>query len=153
MNEVVLYLDEAAGDAVAAAATFLEERGATIGDRSPLSVAFEDGAQIAAVPVQLKPGWCRVWVSTWGSAEAVRLANEYVSGNRERSRRVEQEVKALEASVYSEGAWPEYEARLRRSLPELGAAEMEARITALKRRWLALGKKASASPEEHLSAQ
>ncbi len=152
MSEVILYLDEPAADAVTEAASFLEARGAAIGDRSPLSVAFGDGAQIAAVPVQLSPAWCRVWVTTWGSSETVRLADEYVSRHRQRSRRIEQEIKKLEAGVYSESAWPEYEARLRRSLPGLEPAELEEKIATLKRRWMALGKKASASPEEHLSA-
>ncbi|HEU5316599.1 MAG TPA: hypothetical protein VFX49_10850 [Chloroflexota bacterium] len=152
MKEVVVFLDLPAGDAVALAASFLAERGVPVTDRAPLSVAFAAG-QFAAVPVQLKPEWCRVWATAWGDGEAEHLVDEFAARHRERSRVAEAQVKAIEADVYSEASWPAYEQRLRASLSGgAGVEEVEAKIAAVKKRWLALGKRAGAAPEEHLSA-
>jgi hypothetical protein len=82
----------------------------------------------------------------------LRLVDDYVALYQERSRRVEAEVRAIESGVYSEASWPEYEARLRRSLSRADPAVLDARVAALKQRWLALGKRAAAAPEDHLSA-
>jgi hypothetical protein len=152
VKEVVVFLDEPAEAAIQGATRFLEEHGVEITDRGPLSVAFAGAGQLAAVPVQLRPEWCRVWATAWGSEAALALVDEYAALHRERSGRVEAQVKAQEASVYSEASWPEYEARLRKSLSGTDEVAVEAKIAAFKQRWLALGRKASAAPEEHLSA-
>ena len=151
MKEIVVFFDVSAPDAVELAAGFLAERAVPVTDRGPLSVAFASG-QLAAVPVQLKPEWCRVWATAWGEGDAARLVDEFATRYRERSREVESRVKAIEADVYSEASWPAYEARLRASLSGGAAEEVEAKIAAFKKRWLALGKRAGAAPEEHLSA-
>ena len=112
-------------------------------------------AQVAAVPVQLRPEWCRAWVTAHDSGRIAEVASAFVDAHRERSRRVEAEVRALETDVYSEASWPAYEATLRASLQRNGTsgADLEAKITAFKQRWLALGRRAAkAPPEEHLSA-
>ena len=152
MKEVVVFLDEPAEEAIRAATRFLEERGVEITDRGPLSVAFAGAGQLAAVPVQLRPEWCRVWATAWGGQAALEVVDEYAALHRERSRRVEAQVWEQEASVYSEASWPQYEARLRKSLSGTDAAAVETKIAVFKQRWLALGKRASAAPEEHLSA-
>ena len=154
MKEVVVFLDEPAERAIESAATFLAERGAVVTDRSPLSVAFAGAGQLAAVPVQLRPAWCRVWATAWESEAALAHVDAYVAAQRERSRRIEGEVKALEAGVYSEASWPAYAERLRASLRHSGTAEndVESEVAAFKERWLALGRRAAAAPEEHLSA-
>ena len=154
MKEVVVFLDEPGERAIDAAAEFLASRGVTITDRSTLSVAFAGAGQLAAVPVQLRPAWCRVWATAWDSDAAVAHVDAYVEAQRERSRRVEAEVKALEAEVYSEASWPAYAARLRASLSSAGTTEeaIERKLAALKERWMALGRRAAAAPEEHLSA-
>ena len=154
MREIVVFLDQPAEAAVSEAAAFLTGRGAEITDRGPLSVAFAGAGQIAAVPVQLRPEWCRVWATAWDSEDAIGHVEAYAAAHRERSRRVEAEVKALEAGVYSEASWPAYAERLRRSLSTAGTSEeeIERRLVVLKQRWTALGRKAAAAPEEHLSA-
>lgn len=154
MKEVVVFLDETAESAIHTAASFLASRGAEITDRSPLSVAFAGSGQLAAVPVQLRPEWCRVWATAWDSEAAFSHIDAYVAAERERSRRVEAEVKALEAGVYSEASWPVYAEKLRASLRCAGTADedVEQKVAAFKQRWLSLGRRAAASPEEHLSA-
>jgi hypothetical protein len=154
VREIVVFLDDSAENAVGAAAEFLAARGAQITDRAALSVAFAGSGQIAAVPVQLRPTWCRVWATAWDSEHAIAHVEAYAAAHREQSRRVEAEVKALEAGVYSEASWPEYAERLRRSLRGAGTTdeEIERRLGALKERWMALGRRAAAAPEEHLSA-
>ena len=154
MKEVVVFLDEPAERAVSAAGAFLAARGAELTDRAPLSVAFAGAGQIAAVPVQLKPEWCRVWATAWDSDTAIAHVEAYAAAQRERSRRVEAQVKALEAGVYSEASWPAYAEKLRASLRTAGASEqdVEQKVAAFKQRWMALGRRAAAAPEEHLSA-
>ena len=112
-------------------------------------------AQVAAVPIQLKPEWCRAWVTAHDEGRIAAAAAAFVDSQRERSRRVEAEVRALETDVYSEASWPAYEATLRASLQRNGTDEaaLETKIAAFKQRWLALGRRAAkAPPEEHLSA-
>lgn len=154
MKEVVVFRDEGAESAIRGAESFLVSRGAEITDRSALSVAFAGSGQLAAVPVQLRPDWCRVWVTAWDSEAAFAHVEAYVAAHRERSRRVEAEVKALEAGVYSEASWPTYAEKLRASLRHAGSGDevVEQKVAAFKQRWLALGRRAAASPEEHLSA-
>jgi hypothetical protein len=152
LKETVIFLDAPAAAAVDLAAEFLAARGAQITDRGPLSVAFAGAGQFAAVPVQLRPEWCRVWATAWGSEKSLELIEEFVALHRERSRVIESQVRALEADVYSEASWPPYEARLRHSLKGGTPDEVEAKIAEFKKRWLALGKRAVAAPEEHLSA-
>ncbi|HET7771023.1 MAG TPA: hypothetical protein VFN74_19780 [Chloroflexota bacterium] len=154
MREVVVFLDEPAEVAVGAAVEFLAERGAELTGRTPLSVAFAGAGQIAAVPVQLKPEWCRVWATAWDSTIAIEHIEAYAAAQRERSRRVEAQVKALESGVYSEASWPAYAERLRASLRSAGTSDedVERKVSAFKQRWVALGRRAAAAPEEHLSA-
>jgi hypothetical protein len=142
----------------------MSEPALRIGGGTPGAGELPPGTgQLAAVPVQLKPEWCRVWVTTHdahqGGAGADTVgdtAGEFVERERERSRRVEAQVRALEADVYGEAAWPAREAQLRAALGGSGtsAAEVDAKVEAFKQRWLALGRKAAKSgPEEqHLSA-
>lgn len=151
MKEIVVFFDVPAPAAVEIAESFLTARSIDVTDRAALSVAFTAG-QFAAVPVQLKPEWCRVWATAWGDAGALGLVDEFAALHRDRSRQVEQAVKALEAGVYSEESWPVYEARLRDSLSGAGADDVETKIAAFKKRWLALGKRVKSAPEEHLSA-
>ena len=111
--------------------------------------------QIAAVPVQLRPEWCRVWVTAHEGGDAAAAAAELVERERERSRRVEAQVRALETDVYDEAAWPAREVQLRAALSGTGAAaaDVDSKIAAFKVRWLALGRKATrGGSEEHLSA-
>ena len=70
MREILLFFDRPAEQVIAAAAAFLAQRGVRVAHRTAYSVAFvaasgsgTGGGQFAAVPVQLKPEWCRVWVS------------------------------------------------------------------------------------------
>ena len=173
MPEALLYFDQPAEAVIDAAARFLAQRGVTITHRSPYSVAFagppgtagteagepaETGAallppnsgQMAAVPVQLKPTWCRVWVTVHGQGEAVAAAAAFVAEHQAGSRRVAAAVQELERGVYDEARWPGVEAQLRASLAKQGAdqAAVEARVAAVKRRWLALARKAAAAPPE-----
>jgi hypothetical protein len=154
MKEVVVFLDEPAESAIRTAADFLAARGAEITDRTLLSVAFAGAGQLAAVPVQLRPEWCRVWATAWESEAAAAHVDSYVAAQRDRSRRVEAEVKALEAGVYSEASWPAYAAKLRASLISAGTSDeaIERKLAAFKQRWMALGRRAAVAPEEHLSA-
>lgn len=149
-----MYLDEPAEVAIDGAARYLADRGVDITGRAPLSVSFAGSGQLAAVPVQLRPEWCRVWATAWDSETAVAHVEAYAAAQRARSRRVEAEVKSLEAGVYSEANWPVYAERLRRSLRGAGTSdeEIERRLAAFKERWTALGRRAAAAPEEHLSA-
>src|SRR3712207_5425780 len=77
VREVLIFFDRPAEQVVAAAAEFLARPGVRISHLSAYSVAFvaadgqaDDGGQVAAVPVQLKPDWCRVWVSIGGAGVA-----------------------------------------------------------------------------------
>lgn len=185
MREVVVFLDEPAPRAIARAAAFLRQHGVSLLHQSSHSLSFTgagaasecpasparaqdsgtraaspgtlaaDTGQIAAVPVQLRPEWCRVWVTVAGEGAAARAAGAYVDMQQERSRRVEAEVKALERDVYSEARWPDYEASLRASLQQHGAdaGAIDAKIATFKQRWLALGRRArAAGPEDGRSA-
>jgi hypothetical protein len=106
--------------------------------------------QIAAVPIQRRPEWSRVWVTVNDTGAAATAAAAYVEVHRERSRRVERAVQQLERDIYDEAQWPAYEATLRASLQQhgVGADAIEARIAAFKRRWSALGRKAASAPPE-----
>jgi hypothetical protein len=168
MPELVLFLDEPAVAAIEGAAAFLAEHHLTITHRTAYSVAFAETAaaggaapagatplpagsgQLAAVPVQLRPEWCRLWVTVHDTGRAAAVAAAYVEAQRERSRRVEAAVQALEAAVYAESSWPAYEANLRAALQRQGEAPdaVAARIAAFKRRWQALGRRAAQSPPE-----
>lgn len=111
--------------------------------------------QVAAVPVQLRPEWCRVWVSTGGQGTATAAAEAFVAAHRDRSLRVAAAVQELEAGIYSEARWPAYEQTLRASLVKQGLPDqaVQEKVAAFKRRWLALGRKAAkAPPEEPQSA-
>ncbi|HEV2122071.1 MAG TPA: hypothetical protein VGW38_04750 [Chloroflexota bacterium] len=111
--------------------------------------------QIAAVPIQLRPEWTRLWVTAHEHGAAARGAQAYIEAHRERSRRIESAVAALERAIYDDAQWPAYEAKLRESLERHGGdpAAIEAKIASFKQRWQALGHKAAkALPEEHLSA-
>jgi hypothetical protein len=112
-------------------------------------VAFQGAGQFAAVPVQLKPEWCRLWVTVTGG-DAAAVADAFVALHRTASRRVQQAVQQLESSVYDEARWPAYEAQLRASLASQGTdqATTDAKVAAFKQRWLALGRKAAAAPPE-----
>lgn len=150
MRETLLFFDRPAAAVVAAAADFLAARGVQITHRSPYSVAFAAAGQVAAVPVQLRPAWCRVWVSVDERGSAAPAAEAFIDLYREVSRRVQQAVQELERGVYDETAWPAYEAQLRASLARQGAdpAAVDAKVAAFKQRWLALGRKAAAAPPE-----
>ncbi len=154
MREVTLFFDRPAEQVIGEAAAWLEQRHLSISHRTPFSVAFTDhggtGGQLAAVPVQLRPEWCRVWLTVEGDGPASTDADAYVSEHRNDSRRVATDVQRLEASVYAEDRWPAYEAQLRASLSGSGgeAAAIDAKVAAFRQRWLALGRKAAASPPE-----
>lgn len=178
VQESVLLLDEPAGAAILAACEFLRQQGLLVTHQSAYSVAFAavDGArsptldgegspsagqvqpqppyvgagQIASVPVQVRPEWCRVWVTVNGHGAVVAVAEAYVAMQRERSARVAVAVQELERGVYDESRWPAYAATLRATLQRQGlvGAVLEAKLTAWKKRWLALGRKAAASPED-----
>ncbi|HEX2037780.1 MAG TPA: hypothetical protein VHS99_26720 [Chloroflexota bacterium] len=174
MRQTVLLLDQTAESAIASAASFLAARGVPLTHRSPYSVAFGAPApagaatraeipqspadallppgtgQIAAVPVQLKPEWSRVWVTVEGDGPAIDAASAYIKLQQARSERVGAQVQALEQGIYDESRWPAYEATLRANLArqQLSPEALEARIAAFKRRWLALGRKAAAQGQE-----
>ena len=180
MRETVLLLDEPAEAAVASAAQFLRAQGMALLHQQRYSVSFGQGAgegaspgetgrtgrvggesagegylapgtgQIAAVPVQLNPEWCRLWVTVSGAGAAAGAAAAYVAQQQERSQRVEAAVRQLESGIYSEARWPAYEATLRANLMRQGidSAEVDAKVAAFKKRWLALGRKASQAPPE-----
>ena len=156
MRETILLLDESAESAIAAVATFLRRQGLRLTVQTPYSVAFAapEGAapgvgQVAAVPVQLRPAWCRLWVTVEGEGAAGRAADAYVAGQQARSARVGAIVQALERGIYDEAQWPAREATLRSTLGRQGmdAATIDARVAAFKKRWQALGRKAMASAE------
>lgn len=156
MRETVVFRDVGAERAIEEAITFLKDRGLAPDGQTPYSAWLTAGAQYAAVPVQLRPQWCRVWVTVHDGAPAplVDAAGVYIDANRARSRQIEAEVKALESEVYSESSWHEREQALRASLVSAGTSReaIDAKIALLKQRWLALGRKATAPSEEHLSA-
>jgi hypothetical protein len=177
MQETVVFLDEGASEAVCRAAEFLQRHGMVLSHQTPYSVAFLDPdaspavggqpatvrplvpvsegelppgtGQIAAVPVQLRPEWTRVWVTVNDDGHVAEVAEAYVAQHRSRSRQIETAVRDLEQDIYDEANWPVYEARLRGSLQKQGTdeTEIEAKIATFKQRWLALGRKASKSPE------
>jgi hypothetical protein len=156
MRETVLLLDETAEAAIAGAATYLQGQGLRLTVRTPYSVAFAapEGAtpgvgQLAAVPVQRRPAWCRVWVTVEGEGPAGAAADAYVAGQQARSARVGAIVQALEREIYDEAQWPAHEATLRATLGRQGmaTATIEARVAAFKKRWQALGRKARAGAE------
>ena len=111
--------------------------------------------QCSAVPVQLRPEWCRVWVTVNDTGAVSAAAEAYIETHREHSRVVEAAVRALEADIYSEARWPAYEMTLRASLGRAGTdpVMIDEKVAAFKQRWLGLGRRAAkAPPEEHLSA-
>src|SRR5581483_3674223 len=178
MYEAVLFLDESAGEAIAAAAAFVVAHGLQVTHRAPFSVAFVEAGhggptggagepparadragrdvlpagagQIAAVPIQVRPEWSRVWVMAAGEGEAARVAAAYVARERPRSERLAGEVRALEAGALSPARWPEIEAGLRANLRRQGLDEaaIEARVATFRQRWLALGRAAGKTPPE-----
>ncbi len=106
--------------------------------------------QIAAVPIQVRPEWSRVWVMAAGEGEAARVAAAYVARERSRSERIAAEVRALEAGALSPARWPEIEAGLRANLRRQGLDEVaiESRVATFRQRWLALGRAAGKTPPE-----
>ncbi|MGH2369104.1 MAG: hypothetical protein ACRDI2_12980 [Chloroflexota bacterium] len=106
--------------------------------------------QVAAVPVQLKPEWCRIWVTVQGEGSAITAADAYVAQQRERSQCIAAAVRQLEKGIYDESRWPAYESTLRASLQRQhhDPAVIDEKVAAFKKRWLALGRKAAkARPE------
>jgi hypothetical protein len=154
MREVLLFFDRPAEHVIEEAASCLEQRQLSITHRTPFSVAFADQertvGQFAAVPVQLRPEWCRVWLTIEGSGATSSAADAYVAEHRDASQRTEAEVKQLETSVYAEDRWPAYEARLRTSLVSQGNddAAVDAKVAAFKQRWLALARKTALTPPQ-----
>ena len=163
-NETELVLDVPAEEAIATAAGVLRRQGLRLTLQTAYSVAFTaaaaaaagspagpgaGGGQVAAVPVQLKPEWCRVWVTVSGSGPAATAAAAYVATVRERDARARPVVRELEAAIYAPSRWPEYAAALAVSLQRQGltAEAIEARLARFKLRWDALGKKATAAPQ------
>ena len=169
-NETELVLDVPAEEAIATAAGVLRRQGLRLTLQTAYSVAFTadaaaaaaaaaaagspagpgaGGGQVAAVPVQLKPEWCRVWVTVSGSGPAATAAAAYVATVRERDARARPVVRELEAAIYAPARWPEYAAALAVSLQRQGltAEAIEARLARFKLRWDALGKKAAAAPQ------
>ncbi len=111
--------------------------------------------QCAAVPIQLKPEWCRMWVTVNDTNDVSEAAEAYVERHREKSREIEAAVRTLEADIYSEARWPAYELTLRASLKRAGSDPtlIDGKVAAFKQRWLGLGRKAAkAPPEDHRSA-
>lgn len=106
--------------------------------------------QIAAVPVQLKPEWCRLWFTVSGPGPAADAVGAYVERQQERSRRVESSVRSLERGIYDEAQWPAQEAMLRGSLQKHGVDTtlIDAKIAAFQQRWRTLGRKAAQAPPE-----
>ncbi len=106
--------------------------------------------QIAAVPIQVRPEWSRVWVMAAGEGKAARVAAAYVARERPRSERLAGEVRALEAGALSPARWPEIEAGLRANLRRQGLDEVaiESRVATFRQRWLALGRAAGKTPPE-----
>ncbi|MBI3972467.1 MAG: hypothetical protein HY332_14395 [Chloroflexi bacterium] len=106
--------------------------------------------QVAAVPVQLRPEWCRVWVSTNGEGAAAEAAAAFVEQNRDRSRRTAAAVRALERGIYADDRWPAYEASLRANLRAQGLDDtaIDTKVQRFKKRWDAVGRKAAQAPPE-----
>jgi hypothetical protein len=106
--------------------------------------------QVAAVPVQLKPEWCRVWVTVKGAGPAGEAADAYVAEHRERAARAGAAVRELERAIFNDSQWPAYAETLRASLSRQGleAGAIEERVARFKQRWEALGRKAARGPEE-----
>lgn len=126
------------------------------GGRSPIAGGALPGStdggagQVAAVPVQVRPEWCRVWVTVNGHGAVAAAADAYVATQRERSARVGAAVQELERDIYDEARWPAYEATLRATLQRQGltGTVLQAKLAAWKKRWLALGQKAATSPRD-----
>lgn len=175
MRETILFLDQPAVDAIAAAARFLAAQPVTIMHQTPLSVAFAapvesapavprtrgaadsadylqpGSAQLAAVPIQVQPGWCRLWLTVNGEGAAARAADAYIASQRERSRRVAAAVRDLERDIYDDSRWPAHESTLRATLARQGVhgAAADAKVAAFKQRWQTVARKArQAGPEE-----
>jgi hypothetical protein len=108
-------------------------------------------AQLAAVPVQVRPEWCRVWITTNGTGAASRAVEAYVSRERERSRGTQAAVRDLERAAYGEARWAQTESTLRATLQRQGldADAIDAKVATLRQRWTAVARKAQAAgPEE-----
>ena len=154
MREALLFFDRPAQQVIAEAAAWLAQRHLRVTYRTPFSVAFADStgaaAQLAAVPVQLRAGWCRVWLSVEGDGLAAVASEEYLAEHRDASRRAGTVVQRLERDLYADDRWPAYEAQLRASLSAQGSdpSTTDAKIAAFRQRWLALARKAAAAPPE-----
>jgi hypothetical protein len=166
VRETALVLDEPAEAAIAGAADFLRRRGVRLTLETPYSVAFADGrgapgapagggpergaGQVAAVPVQLKPEWCRVWVTVSGGGPAGEAADAYVAEHRERAAHAGAAVRELERAIFRDSRWPSYAESLRASLSRQGLEEgaIEERVARFRQRWEALGRKAAREAEE-----
>ena len=147
VEEVLLFFAQPAAQVIEETAAFFAARGVPATHRSPYSVAFAHG-QVAAVPVQLRPEWCRVWVTTTPGSPGHAAASAFVEAHRLSSRRTAAAVSELERDIYAESHWPVLEAQLRASLSRQGVADVDARIAAFKQRWEAVGRKAAATPPE-----
>ena len=155
-DETELVLDVPAAAAIAAAAGALRRQGLRLTLQTAYSVAFTadpgvpggpgaGGGQVAVVPVQLKPEWCRVWVTVRGSGPAVAAAAATWppcgSG-----------TPAPSGGARARGpSTPRPLAGVRGLADRLAAAgqgstadAIEARLARFKLRWDALGKKAAA---------
>jgi hypothetical protein len=169
VRETALVLDEPAVGAIAEAADFLRRGGVRLTLQTPYSVAFAgegggpgapaDGGtdstatgagQMAAVPVQLKPEWCRVWVTVSGGGPAAEAADAYVAEQRGRAARVGAVVREMERAIFDESQWADYAETLRASLRRQGleAGAIEERVARFKQRWEALARKAARAAEE-----
>ncbi len=111
------------------------------------------GAQLALVPVQGSPAHVRAWLS-WvpdtGTGESLIDAaiGEFLDKERDGSRAVQVEVDAAERGG-GEATWAAQMANLHRALVVSGVAtgDIEARLSAMRARWLAARRGADAADE------
>jgi hypothetical protein len=105
--------------------------------------------QVAAVPVQVKPEWCRVWVTVNGEGPAGAAARAYVAAHQERAAQAEREVQEIERGAYDQSRWPQHARVLRATLERQGLDEatIEERVARYKVRWEALGRKIARSSD------
>jgi hypothetical protein len=181
IREIIVFLDRPAEAAIEEACQFVAGYGVTFTHRGMYSVSIAEAAppvlrgdalpagaeaskaqaggallprgsaQLAAVPVQVAPAWCRLWITASGPGAASDAVDAFVEAHRERSRRVEAAVRALERPIFDEDRWPSHEATLRAALERQGLDEeaIAARVAKLKARWLAAGRRlAEHGPEE-----
>jgi hypothetical protein len=105
--------------------------------------------QVAAVPVQVKPEWCRVWVTVNGEGPAAAAAGAYVAAHQDRAAQAERAVREIERGAYDQSRWPQHAQALRATLERQGldGAAIEERVARYKVRWEALGRKIARSSD------